>query len=540
MENSDWDFFEAEVYKESLLNEYSIVDPLAMGDFPGSLLCYIESAFKGIPGRQSGVAFFINERTLLTAGHNLYIIALNQDRKACVQKAEYVSVHAGLNGFIKKLEVSVSRTFYIKQDLSLLDEHAVGKVENDWGIIFLDSAIGNYLCGLPTYSGYSDRLYDYFIEFLYLNNKDYLRNQISMLSYTTDEKSEIKYRKAIKKFVTLNKSYQSLVDCREKKQSNKSIFSYSNDLEAQSNGNQASFSITKEPNHLLYVLKALKLGKSNTEVFFTDSRYIMTEVSSENSLKLKERSLFYSFSTFQGQSGSPIFLRSSRGNSTLIGLHSRRGSAPDSPNMRGNERGLNEYCRLNIGLRLHKDMLLEIQRILYCNKLPLACLPKNAINTLKLNLYLFGDKVLEVLADRELQGKQIKQYVINSIDKGIKLTYSMLSLHLISLNCSKSYEYTENSRLIEYYSLLDSAKPELNLDLRVDIRLFSKKVYSTVLKQINRQTHRDSKAADASLEPKALILTVFQILKPYGDLSNQLMGLVFNHVWSNIRAHHLK
>ncbi len=348
-------------------NKYETVKFHKLNIFPYFLIGKVQSKFEinGSDKYLNGVGILIGPDILLTVAHNIVTMYDNE-----ILESKRIYFYPAANGDFTTFDNVKSIKTYVNQDYieGLRTNDRLGQIRNDWGIVYLSSAVGleiSTLFGLnETYSYYltvnQDRLYSYFT---YNESQDMekfksLSEKISIVGYT---ECKSQYRdNAMYRFRRNFSSTERPESSRNNEENDKNINININITSQESNkvateglisnsrfkGTQTKSNApnTNEVNGSDYII--FGHDQYNKDFEHSDTEKLVMSESKGYLLENKENLenlIKYKITTYKGQSGSPIFLRIKRLMNKesycdkdqtekkhvyiyhFIGLHSRRG-----------------------------------------------------------------------------------------------------------------------------------------------------------------------------------------------------------------------
>jgi V8-like Glu-specific endopeptidase len=360
-EESYIDELEGIVNNEPKKNKYEVVKFHKLNMFPYFLVGKVVSKFDfdGTNKYLNGVGILVGPDIVLTVAHNLCHMT-SKDKILITKK---VCFFAAANGDFNLFDPVKSVNTYIPDAYieSLKTENRDEQLHNDWGLIFLSTPIGDHITQILDIDKHNNyiKLVDQFYNF-FVNNEGFnltgltkltQSDKISIVGYT-EYKETYKNNSAykyIKNFTNneedTNKILKDIVegDTMKDKKININI----NINTDKSEGMLTKGGREMKANGTDYIV----LGKEEFNKDFDTNdieKLIMCEskgniigMTGEN-MELDLKAIRYKISTYKGQSGSPIFIRSriitekdpNMKNKPqyiykFIGLHSRRGPSSE-------------------------------------------------------------------------------------------------------------------------------------------------------------------------------------------------------------------
>jgi V8-like Glu-specific endopeptidase len=357
-EESYIDELEGIVNNEPKKNKYEVVKFHKLNIFPYFLVGKVVSKFDfdGTNKYLNGVGILVGPDIVLTVAHNL----CHMTAKDKIMITKKVCFFAASNGDFNLFEPVKSVNTYIPESYieSLKRDNRDEQLHNDWGLIFLSSPIGDHITQIldidknNSYIKIIDKFYSFFINNEGLNLSGLSRitqsDKISIVGYT-EYKENYKNNSAykyIKNFANseedTNKILKDIVEGENIKDKKINI-----NININTDKNEARFypkNSEMKANGTDYIV----LGKEEFNKDFDNNdieKLIMCEskgniigLTGGNDVELDINAIKYKISTYKGQSGSPIFIRSRlitekdpnmKNKPTyiykFIGLHSRRG-----------------------------------------------------------------------------------------------------------------------------------------------------------------------------------------------------------------------
>jgi hypothetical protein len=348
------DELEGIVTNEPKNNKYETVKFHKLNIFPYYLIGKVISKFdfSGTNKYLNGVGMLIAPDIVLTVAHNLCHMS-NKDEILITKR---VLFFAAAHGDFNLFEPVKSINTYIPENYinALKTDNREEQLYNDWGLIFLSAPIGNYVTQIldvdrsSNYIKLVDGLYSFFVNNENLNlsalTKIAQSEKISIVGYT-EYKENYKNNTAYKFIKNFNKNIDES-ELNEAGKININININTSETEGLISSSRY-YKNTEKKNTGVQGIDYIVLGNEEYNRDFDNSdadKLIMCE--SKGFLKMDEefglKSIRYRISTYKGQSGSPIFIRSrliSEKDSNMkvkpsyiykfIGLHSRRGPSSE-------------------------------------------------------------------------------------------------------------------------------------------------------------------------------------------------------------------
>ena len=379
------------VQNEPLKNKYETVRYHKMNQFPYYLIGKVVSKFEidGVNKFLNGVGILIGPRVVLTVAHNL--CHLTQTGNIIYTK-RVVFFPAANGDFILFDSVKSIKTYTPESYTNaLIKDDKESQLQNDWGLIYLSTPIGNSITSLLDIDSRGELHVDNELYYFFTNNEHMKLD--SLTTQTNSEKISIVGYTEYKDKYKNNTAYKFLGNFRKKANNNniekcetgtnekgisKSIKKFLSEIVNEADKEKKiniNIDIIKEdvteglitssryycPSHMigdnnpqisLNGVDYIILGEedSNKDFDVTDAdKQIMSESKGKLVLKDEEKEknmIKYQISTYKGQSGSPIFLRFKRISQSkkgeyvyhFIGLHSRRGPSVGNKNFYESEK----------------------------------------------------------------------------------------------------------------------------------------------------------------------------------------------------------
>lgn len=379
------------VQNEPLKNKYETVRYHKMNQFPYYLIGKVVSKFEidGVNKFLNGVGILIGPRVVLTVAHNL--CHLTQTGNIIYTK-RVVFFPAANGDFILFDSVKSIKTYTPESYTNaLIKDDKESQLQNDWGLIYLSTPIGNSITSLLDIDSKGELHVDNELYYFFTNNEHMKLD--SLTTQTNSEKISIVGYTEYKDKYKNNTAYKFLGNFRKKANNNniekcetgtnekgisKSIKKFLSEIVNEADKEKKiniNIDIIKEdvteglitssryycPSHMigdnnpqisLNGVDYIILGEedSNKDFDVTDAdKQIMSESKGKLVLKDEEKEknmIKYQISTYKGQSGSPIFLRFKRISQSkkgeyvyhFIGLHSRRGPSVGNKNFYESEK----------------------------------------------------------------------------------------------------------------------------------------------------------------------------------------------------------
>ena len=371
-ENSD--DLEGIIQNEPLKNKYETVKYHKMNQFPYYLIGKVVSKFEidGVNNFLNGVGILIGPSVVLTVAHNL----THMTQSGEILHTKKVAFFSSANGdFTLFPPVKSVKTFTPEQyDVALKTDDKEAQLQNDWGLIFLATPVGNFISSLLDIDRKSELNVDKDNElYKFFSNNQSLQLD-SLVDQTNSEKISIVGYTEYKERYKNNSSYKFLKNFRKKEgvqQNDKgdkaqndikislSIKKIVGEFEISDSDKKIIINISEDAKEGLITSSSYynpnkiddqsKVSLNGADyIVFGDESYNKDfdvtdadkQIMSESKGKLtitdeeKEKNIIkYRVSTYKGQSGSPIFLRYKRISNSkkgeyvyqFVGLHSRRG-----------------------------------------------------------------------------------------------------------------------------------------------------------------------------------------------------------------------
>ena len=390
------DELEGIILNEPQKNKYETVKYHKMNQFPYFLIGKIITKFNINNENKflNGVGILIGPSIVLTVAHNLCHLTQNKE----IIYSKKVTFFPGANGDYNLFPPVKSIKTYVPDNYinELKNNNKENLLYNDWGIIYLETPIGNSIISLLDLNKLNyvkinkeNNLYDFFTnnENLKLNQiiEDVDSKKISIIGYTEykeNYKNNLSY-KFLNNFYNKKNNEENNINMKQKISSSKLLSEIMNDPDSNKDKNinininiREESLFPNEKNNIINGIDYIVLGNENenlnkdfdiTDVdkqIMCESKGILIFNNNEDKNKIK-----YKISTYKGQSGSPIFLRYKRFSNDkteyiyqFIGLHSRRGPSKNNINENNKENDLNEnlFCEKpflnNIGNNYKNDL----------------------------------------------------------------------------------------------------------------------------------------------------------------------------------------
>ena len=348
------DELEGIVTNEPKNNKYETVKFHKLNIFPYYLIGKVISKFdfSGTNKFLNGVGILIAPDVVLTVAHNLCHMS-NKDEILLTKR---VLFFAAAHGDFNLFEPVKSINTYIPENYinALKTDNREEQLYNDWGLIFLSAPIGNYITQIldvdrsSNYIKLIDGLYSFFVNNENLNlpalTKIAQSDKISIVGYT-EYKENYKNNTAYKFIKNFNKNIDES-ELNEAGKININININTSETEGLISSSRY-YKNTEKKNSGVQGIDYIVLGNEeyNRDFDLNDAdKLIMSESKGflKNDEELSLKSIRYRISTYKGQSGSPIFIRSrliSEKDPNMktkpsyiykfIGLHSRRGPSSE-------------------------------------------------------------------------------------------------------------------------------------------------------------------------------------------------------------------
>ena len=358
----NYDELEGIIQNEPQKNKYETVKYHKMNQFPYFLIGKIITKFN-INNENKflyGVGILIGPSIVLTVAHNLCHLTQNKE----IINSKKVSFFPGANGDYNLFPPVKSIKTYVPDNYinELKNNNKENLLLNDWGIIYLETPIGNLITSLLDLNTLNYvkinkeyNLYDFFTnnENLKLNQiiEDSNSKKISIIGYTEykeNYKNNLSY-KFLNNFYKKSNNEENNINTKQKNSSSNLLSEIINEPDSyykdkKININEENIFSNEKNNKIINGIDYIVLGNENenlnkdfniTDVdkqIMSESKGILIFENNEDKNKIK-----YQISTYKGQSGSPIFLRYKRFSNDkndyvyqFIGLHSRRGPSKNN------------------------------------------------------------------------------------------------------------------------------------------------------------------------------------------------------------------
>jgi hypothetical protein len=558
------DELEGIITNEPMNNKYETVKFHKLNIFPYYLIGKVISKFdfSGTNKYLNGVGMLIAPDVVLTVAHNLCHMSNKEEILLSKRVLFFAAAHGDFNLFepVKSLNTYIPEN-YIN---ALKTDNREEQLYNDWGLVFLSAPIGNYITQIldvdrSSYMKLLDGFYSFFVNNENLNlptlTKIAQSDKISIVGYT-EYKENYKNNTAYKFIKNFNKNIDES-ELNEAGKININININTSETEGLISSSRY-YKNTEKKTTCVQGIDYIVLGNEeyNRDLDINDAeKLIMCESKGflKNDEEVSLKSIRYRISTYKGQSGSPIFMRSrlitekdpNMKNKPsyiykFIGLHSRRGPSSedkfyeseklnnltenlmtsevtDKTDISKNEIiKQNGICDYNIALSIMGDTIREIKSIvrsinrevcktvLKSDFVPTKILLNNEIKVngvFKKNLPLsilfnFGSKIFNVP----------KEYILL---KEIASGSDIPNIH--------NYNFDNNKKLNE---IIKEDEEVMRLELMLNIKKYGEFMSNNIIQKFLENYDLEEKQLKTDFQKymKKLFHSMFQEITPFENI----------------------